>query len=209
MSISDEPRPLVLLSGGMDSSVLLAQSLRSASRVEAVTFDYGQRHAIEIDAAIRMADHYGVRHHIVEMTALGRHLPSALTADLDVPNGPYDPESLAATVVPNRNAILLMVAAGIASVRGLGVVLTAVHAGDHDVYPDCRPESIDAIDRAAYLACGVRIEAPFADLSKQAIATLGRTYGVPLDLTYSCYRGGVEHCQTCATCIERQEALAS
>lgn len=196
---------LVLLSGGLDSSVLLAHI---GGHVEAVSFDYGQRHRRELDSARRLARHYESPHHVIDLSGLGSHLSSALTGHSDVPDGTYDAKTMSATVVPNRNAILLGVAAGVAASRGLGQVAVAVHAGDHAIYPDCRPEFIDAINHATVLSCGVEVVAPFVTWTKRQIVERGRELGVPFDLTWSCYQGGDAPCERCGTCLERQAALA-
>lgn len=126
-----------------------------------------------------------------------------------VPHVDYDADSMATTVVPNRNATFLMAAAGIAQALGHDTVATAVHAGDHYLYPDCRPEFIRAANQAALAGTGgaVQIAAPFVDMAKADIAHLGRTLGVPFVLTWSCYEGGAQHCGACGTCRERRQAL--
>ena len=203
---------LVLLSGGMDSTVLLADTIHRAGGrpVHAIAVDYGQRHAREIGFAALIADHYSVPFDVIDLTGYGLHVTSALTStDVAVPEGHYADASMAATVVPNRNAVLLMVAVGIAASRNLARVVTAVHAGDHPVYPDCRPEFILAANNAALLGTDgqVSIEAPFVNITKTTIATLGARHGAPFHLTWSCYQGGTDHCGRCGTCVERKEAF--
>ena len=213
--------PLVLLSGGMDSSTLLAYSLvdpNDPQRVVTATalfVNYGQRHVRERTSSQDIALHYGVEWMELDLTAFGRSVRSALTSapsDIPVPHGHYTAESMVATVVPNRNATLISAAAGIAASRGRTVVRTAVHAGDHAVYPDCRPEFVEAIDTATRLGCGVGVDAPFVNVSKADIAARGFALGVPYDLTWSCYEGGQpgrpdQHCGKCGTCVERAEAF--
>ena len=198
----------VLLSGGLDSTVLLADTVRCGGEVGAVSINYGQRHVRELRAAETVAAYYGVPWEVVDLSALGALLPSALTTDTPVPTGSYSVESLAVTVVPNRNAIFAMVAAGVAAGHGHSEVLLAVHAGDHPVYPDCRPEAIEAMDVLATLTCGVRVRAPYVQMTKYAIVARGRDLEVPLHLTWSCYQGGSEPCGACSTCLEREAALA-
>lgn len=204
---------IVLLSGGMDSTVLAADMVRSygTSSVDAVSIHYGQRHARELDAARAVAAVLGVRHDVVDLSVLRQHLTgSALTDDVPVPHGHYAEDTMRATVVPNRNAIMLSVAVGIAVARGAARVATAVHAGDHFVYPDCRPEFVQAIDTAATLGTAgfgdVRIVAPFVAWTKAQIATHGAHLRAPVDLSWSCYEGGEVHCGRCGTCVERHEA---
>ncbi|AYD81998.1 QueC-like queuosine biosynthesis [Mycobacterium phage Saguaro] len=195
---------LVLLSGGMDSSTLLAFTNADA----AVFIDYGQRHIREYESAVAIAEHYGVPLYELSLREFGRSVASALTSrDIDVPEGHYTAENMATTVVPNRNAVLLSCAAGIAASVGLTRVVTAVHSGDHAIYPDCREDFINALDRATELSCGVRVEAPFVRLDKTDIARMAGRLGVPLEMTWSCYQGGEVHCGRCGTCVERMEAI--
>jgi len=203
---------IILLSGGMDSTVLTAWAWASGGEtVEAVSVHYGQRHARELDAAKAVAAHYRIRHDVVDLAVLRDHLTgSALTGDIPVPEGHYSAPSMAATVVPNRNAIMLMIGAGIAAARGHNQVATAVHAGDHPIYPDCRPEFITAASLTAQLGTSgygnVEIIAPFARQTKADIARRGHDLAAPVRLSWSCYQGGEVHCGRCGTCVERWEA---
>lgn len=205
---------LVLFSGGMDSTALLARTVdrEGPDQVHAVSVDYGQRHRKELRAAARITDHYGVPHTTINLSTLGASLGSALTPASGrgtIPHGHYAEPNMAATVVPNRNAVLLMVAVGIAQTTRHNTVLTAVHAGDHPVYPDCRPEFIAAADTVARAGTAgeVGVAAPFARLTKADIATVGARHNAPLHLTWSCYEGGEIHCGRCGTCVERAEAF--
>ncbi len=201
---------LILLSGGLDSATLLADSIGTAK--VAVAVDYGQRHVRELLAAQNIADHYACPLHLLDFTSWGRLLVGNALTDLDspVPHAAPADDAQRTTVVPNRNALLLMAAAGIALAHGCSRVLTAVHAGDRAVYPDCRPEFIDAANYTVGLATDERvsIEAPFSDMSKADIARLAHRIGVPIDLTWSCYGGGGLHCGRCGACGARIEALA-
>lgn len=210
--------PLVLLSGGMDSSTLLATALIDPNDRErvidatAVFVNYGQRHIREQQSAVMVAQHYGVRLIELDLQSFGASVDSALTKlDRAVPHGHYAEDTMVATIVPNRNATMLSAAAGIAASLGHTVVKTAVHAGDHAVYPDCRPEFITALDHATRLGCGVGISAPFVNISKAEIAAHGADLGVPYRYTWSCYEGGLsrvdQHCGRCGTCVERAEAF--
>lgn len=207
--------PLVLLSGGMDSSTLLAHALLDPNdpgtvvRATAVFVDYGQRHIRERESSRAVAGFYGVPLVELDLRSFGASVDSALTvAGREVPHGHYAEDTMVATVVPNRNATLLSAAAGIAASLGHDAVYTAVHAGDHAVYPDCRPEFIRAIAIATVLGCGVRVRAPFVGIDKAAIARIGGDLGVPYQLTWSCYEGGDQHCGRCGTCVERAEAFS-
>lgn len=208
------PTSIVLLSGGMDSTTLAAELVAEcgADAVHALGIHYGQRHERELLAAKAVAEHLGIRYDVLDLSVLGGQITSALTTDaIAVPDGHYAEESMKATVVPNRNAIMLMTAVGVAASRGAKVVYTAVHAGDHHVYPDCRPEFIGLMDLAAQAGTeglwDVGVRAPYVHISKTDIAIRGDLVGAPLHLSWSCYKGGAVHCGTCGTCTERREAF--
>ncbi len=195
---------LALLSGGMDSTTLVAFTNAEA----AVFVDYGQRHIRERRAAEAVASYYDITLHSLDLTSYGRNVRSVLTDhDTEVPHGHYAADNMARTVVPNRNAVMLSAAAGVAASLGFTRVVTAVHSGDHAVYPDCREDFINALDVATRLACGVEILAPFVRIDKTDIARMARIQGVPLGITWSCYEGGDLHCGRCGTCVERAEAI--
>lgn len=198
----------VVLSGGLDSTVALAWAIEEANLydngpVRALSFDYGQRHRRELEAATAITIHYGVPHTIVELDMPGS---SALTdAAVDVPDGHYAEQTMKATVVPGRN--LLFAANAIAHSELGGHVWVGVHAGDHPIYPDCRPEFWDALRHLTAEAYGVGVVTPFITASKADIARKGHDLGAPLGLTWSCYKGGTTHCGRCGTCVERAEAF--
>lgn len=202
------PASVVLLSGGMDSTTALAWARRP---VLALSVDYGQRHVRELRAAAAVAHHYGVRHEILDLTGWGRLLKGSSLTDptVAVPEGHYAAPTMAATVVPNRNATMLMAAVGVAESIGAEQVVAAVHSGDHAVYADCRPEFIEAATRTAQVATDgkVRVYAPFVHISKTDIARVGAALEAPLHLSWSCYQGGERHCGRCGTCYERREAF--
>lgn len=209
-------RTLAVVSGGMDSTTL-AYLAHEDGPVTVLSFDYGQRHAVELGYAAQTADLLDARHIVVPMPWLAEMIAgtSALvTPDVAVPEGHYAEETMRSTVVPNRNAVMLNIAAAVAIAHGCTRIGTGVHAGDHAVYPDCRPEFIDALN--ASLAAGnegflpdswVGVWAPFVDIPKDAIATIGETLDVPWADTWSCYNGGDVHCGACSTCFERREAF--
>jgi 7-cyano-7-deazaguanine synthase len=204
-------RDLVLLSGGLDSSTLLAEREAEGAAGFALSVDYGQRHVRELQAAAEVAEHYGVEHAVLNMSGWGALLRGSalIDSEVPVPHGHYADESMRATVVPNRNATLLMAACGVAQSVGCDRVVTAVHAGDHPIYPDCRPDFIAAAAEAARLGTDgrVSIAAPFVNISKTDIARLAGQLGAPIELTWSCYEGNALHCGKCGTCVERIEAL--
>lgn len=202
---------VIVLSGGLDSTVLL-WSYPSDEIACAVSIDYGQRHgARELRAARDVVRERGVPHVVVDLTGLRAALPgSSLTSDdIAVPHGHYEDASMRATVVPNRNMILLAVAGGVAVARGADVLAYGAHAGDHAVYPDCRPEFAHAMSNALALChyTPVRLERPFVRMSKAEVVAHGRAVGAPMDRTWSCYEGGELHCGRCGTCVERREAF--
>lgn len=210
-------RAVALLSGGMDSTTLAYKVRAEADELHLLSFDYGQRHGRrELSHAYSTAQNIGAdSYRVVDLSSLRTLLEgSALTdKDVEVPDGHYSEESMAATVVPNRNAIMLSVAVGVAVARKADVVVCAIHAGDHAVYPDCRPEFISAFDEQAVIATegfhveGFQVLAPFVHITKADICKLGDTLGVPWEDTWSCYKGGNLHCGRCGTCVERAEAF--
>jgi 7-cyano-7-deazaguanine synthase len=199
---------VVLLSGGLDSAVLLAQQLRRIDHVTCVSFDYRQRHRRELASAFRLARHYDARHVVLGIPA--GLLSGGCLTDLavPVPHAHHEDPAQAATVVPHRNATMLLMAAALAARLGETEVLFAAHAGDAAIYEDCRPEFVEAIDRATRMACGIAVRAPFLRLDKRAIVGLGRTLGVPFEMCWSCYEGGEEPCGFCGACREKAEAIA-
>jgi 7-cyano-7-deazaguanine synthase len=206
-------KTIVICSGGLDSVTLAHRVAHEATLARLVSFDYGQRHAKELDFAARCATRLGVPHDIVDLRAVGALLSgSSLTqADVAVPDGHYREETMRITVVPNRNAIMLAVAFGVASAQGAEAVATAVHGGDHFIYPDCRPafcEAFGAMQDHALEGMGrVALHAPYVHRSKADIAADGARLGVPFAETWSCYKGGAVHCGRCGTCVERREAF--
>lgn len=200
---------LIVLSGGMDSTTLLWD--RKDSIAMAVTFDYGSRHnAREIECARKNCEILGVEHLVIPLEFMGKYFKSSLLmGGEDIPEGHYTDENMKSTVVPFRNGIMLAIAAGLAESRGLKKVMLANHSGDHAIYPDCRPGFVDAMSRAISEGTyeGIEIDAPYTNISKSDIARIGKRIGVDYNLTYSCYKGGEEHCGKCGTCVEREEAL--
>ena len=210
-------RVLPIVSGGIDSTTLLWYLQdKGAVIVEVLTFDYGQRHKKEIEMAKKVVKKFNeefglnINHLILDMSFLQKILKSALTGDSEVPKEMYDTENQKITIVPNRNMILLSVAAGRAVSLGAELVAYAAHASDYEVYPDCRPEFVEALDKALRLGnlwTPVGVIAPFVHLSKADIVKLGIELRVPYELTWSCYEGGERPCLECGTCLERTEAF--
>ena len=206
------PKAVLLLSGGLDSTTLLAVARRDGFDVHAMTFRYGQRHANEIDAARRIATRFGVREHVVADIDLGTFGGSALTSDdIDVPRDRDVAErGVPVTYVPARNTIFLSFALAWAEVLGAADIFIGVNALDYSGYPDCRPEYIDAFERMANLATRagtegsllLRIRAPLINLTKAQIIQLGMSLGVDYAITQSCYDpdstgAACGHCDSC------------
>lgn len=199
---------LIVLSGGMDSVTLLHEY---ASRIAlAVTFDYGSNHnQREAECAKEQCRRLDIPWKEVKFDLKGLFRSSLLEGADAIPTGEYDSNNIRSTVVPFRNGIMLAVAAGIAESEGLQYVMLANHAGDHEIYPDCRPEFVEAMDKAICAGTfpGIRLLAPYTRLTKADIARRGKDLGVDYGVTYSCYKGGDIHCGECATCRERKQAL--
>lgn len=205
-------KTVVVVSGGLDSTVLLHKCHAEDPNVLALSIRYGQRHARELEHAAMAAKRLGVPHEVLDVRAgLGEALKgSALTSDnIPVPLGHYEDESMKATVVPNRNMLLLAIAGSYAISHGAGRLAYGAHAGDHAIYPDCRPDFVDAMDEAFGLCDWKPLElhAPFLFGSKAEIVLEGARLGVAMETTWSCYQGGDLHCGRCGTCVERREAF--
>lgn len=204
-------KTVVLHSGGMDSTTLLYSALAEGNDVFALSVNYGQRHARELIAASEIAKKAGVTHEIVDLRSI-THLintGSLTNQNIAVPEGHYEEKSMKITIVPNRNMILLSLAAGWAMALKAEEIAYGAHAGDHAIYPDCRSEFIEAMSHAIQLADDhrVKLSTPFKTFSKADICQLGNKLGVPFELTWSCYKGQEKHCGKCGTCIERKEAF--
>ena len=216
--MTGEQRPaVVLLSGGLDSATALAVARRDGFRCHALSFAYGQRHAIETTAARRIAAALGTSEHRVLNLDLRTFGGSALTADIPVPRD-RSPESMNAgipvTYVPARNTVFLALALGWAEVLGSFDLYIGVNSVDYSGYPDCRPEFIEAFERLANLAtkAGVekqgtfRVHAPLIRLTKAEIIRLGASLGVDYGLTHSCYDPAADGgaCGRCDSCVLRR-----
>lgn len=194
---------------------LAAREPAHGQALVALTFDYGQRHRIEIDRASAVAGRYGAEWLCVELDA-SRWGGSALTdASVPVPVDGVEENAIPATYVPARNLIFLAVAMGVAEARDADAVYLGVNALDYSGYPDCRPEFIDSFRQTAALALKrgvegrpVDIRTPLIDLSKADIVRLGVDVGAPLELTWSCYLGGDRPCGECDACRLRAKGFA-
>lgn len=206
-------RAVVLCSGGIDSATLAYKVAEAGALERLVSFDYGQRHRREIERAAAIASRLGARHDVVDIAGLGRFLTSSslISGGDAVPDGHYAESTMKSTVVPNRNAIMLSIAFGIAAGAKADAVGIAVHGGDHFIYPDCRRAFVEAFramqDCALEDIWQVALYAPFVNTDKTGIVREGARLGVPFALTWSCYKGGEKHCGRCGTCVERAEAF--
>jgi 7-cyano-7-deazaguanine synthase len=209
--LMDGLKVVLIYSGGLDSTVLLYHLMAEGHSVSSLSVHYGQRHAKELACAAAIAKRLGMRHEVADLRGVAGLLAgSSLTSpDIPVPEGHYAEENMKATVVPNRNMILLALAAGWAISEKADAIAYAAHSGDHAIYPDCRAEFADAMRLAIGLADWHKVDLvrPFVSLTKADIVRRGAQLSVPFADTWSCYKGGELHCGRCGTCIERREAF--
>lgn len=203
-------KAVCVLSGGIDSTTLLYKLVDDGYAVYALSFDYGQKHKRELNCAKTICDKLNVPLKIADLKVLNELAPSALTRDeQSVPEGYYNEENMKQTVVPNRNMVMLALATSYAISLGAKKVFYGAHSGDHAIYPDCRPEFVDAMKALIKIADWheVELEAPFIDMDKGDIARLGMKLGVDYNDTWTCYKGGETPCGKCGSCVERLEAF--
>jgi len=204
---------LPVVSGGMDSITMLHALNETDEIVEVISFNYGQRHKVELAYAARNCEKLGLTHKIIDISFLAQLLDkSALTGDIDVPEGHYEQENMIQTVVPNRNMILASIAIGRAVNIGAEAIALGVHSGDHAIYPDCRPEFIVALGQVSEIANydPIYVLAPFLYDDKTKIIRKGLDLNSPVDYaqTWTCYKGnGGSACGKCGSCQERLEAF--
>ena len=207
-------KAVVLLSGGLDSTTTLAIADAEGYELHTLSFDYGQRHQREVDAALAVARYYHVQMQktiTIDLRAFGG---SALTADFDVPHArslEKMSQEIPITYVPARNTIFLSFALAYAEVTGANDIFLGINAIDYSGYPDCRPEYLEAYERMANLATKAttqdgrtfHLHAPLIYMNKADIIQKGMKLGVPYELTWSCYEGGEFACGTCDSCLLR------
>jgi len=205
---------IVLSSGGLDSTTVMAIAKSEGYTIHSLSFEYGQRHLFELEAAKKVAEAFNVTHHLikVDLRPVGG---SALTADIDVPksdNGEIVSECIPVTYVPARNTIFLSYALAWAEVQNAADIFIGVNAVDYSGYPDCRPEFIEAFEKMANLATkagvegtGIRIKTPLISMTKAEIIIKGTELGVDYGITHSCYDPSAEGlaCGRCDSCILR------
>lgn len=202
---------VIVLSGGMDSAVLLAHALTQGKTVGAISFDYGSKHNVqELPMAAGLCKTFGISHQVIRLPFINDLFSSSLLSSGEaIPDGSYGEDNMKSTVVPFRNGIMLSIAAGYADSIEAPEVLLGSHSGDHHIYPDCRPEFNRAFAEAVDLGTDgqVKIRFPFSNMDKREIGDLGRTLGLDFSKTWTCYKGETHHCGTCGACTERKYAL--
>lgn len=200
---------LLVFSGGMDSTTMLYEYQERIAL--ALSFHYGSNHNDkELAFAKLHCQRLGIEHIIIPLGFFKEHFNSSLLSGSEaIPEGNYDEDNMKSTVVPFRNGIMLAIAAGMAENRGLQYIMLANHGGDHAIYPDCRPDFVNAMDQAVCAGTwnNVRLLTPYTNISKAEIARHGLQLGINYDETWSCYKGGDKPCGVCGTCREREEAL--
>ena len=209
-------RAVTICSGGMDSATLVAYMKEQDYDQTIISFNYGQRHKKELTSAAAIAKLFGAEHHIVDISTIQPLLRGSSQTDssVPVPEGHYSEDNMKLTVVPNRNAIMLSIAYGAAVAVGAKVLAYGAHAGDHFIYPDCRPEFVEKLSEALALGnvgfadASLKLIAPFSQFSKGDILRFGLARGVPYDLTWTCYKGGDLACGRCGCCVERLQAFS-
>ncbi len=200
---------VIVVSGGVDSITMLYEYRERIAL--GVSFDYGSNHnARELPFAEMHCKRLGIPHIVIPLDFMPKYFKSSLLQGAEaIPEGNYDDSNMQSTVVPFRNGIMLSIAAGIAESHGLSYVMLANHAGDHTIYPDCRPQFVDAMSAAieAGTYVGVKVLAPYTQITKTDIVRRGAALGIDYSQTWSCYKGGEKHCGKCGTCRERIEAF--
>jgi 7-cyano-7-deazaguanine synthase len=206
---------IALLSGGLDSATAAALALEAGDRVIGLSFDYGQRHCRELDAATAVAKHLRLAEHHCIAVNLASWGGSALTdATISIPTEGVEEGIIPTTYVPGRNTVFIAVGLSLAEARGAERLVLGVNAVDYSGYPDCRPDYLDTFQELAALSSksgregrGTKLWAPLVHWSKTRIVEEALRLGVPIETTWSCYRGGSSPCGVCDSCRIRDAAL--
>ena len=206
---------IALLSGGLDSATAAALALEAGDRVIGLSFDYGQRHRRELDAAAAIAKHLGLAEHHCIAVNLASWGGSALTdASISLPTDGTEDGCIPPTYVPGRNTVFIAIGLSLAEARGAARLVLGVNAVDYSGYPDCRPDYLNAFQDLADLASksgreghGAQLWAPLVEWSKVRIVEEALRLGVPIATTWSCYSGGAAPCGVCDSCRIRDAAL--
>lgn len=203
---------MCIASGGLDSATMMLHLRELGHEIDAISFDYAQRHRKELEYGAAFCARYEIPRLVVNLRDVGALMAKGAGALLDrntpVPHGHYESESMKDTVVPGRNLMFASIAAAIAATNGFDAIALGVHAGDHAIYPDCREEFITALG-AIVVDGGANVEivTPFLDEDKRFIARRSMELGLDASLTWTCYEGGDEPCGKCGACVERAEAF--
>ena len=203
---------IVVYSGGLDSFTLLNEAIRSGKDVSALSFDYGQKHNKELHFVEKFCAQESIDSKIVDVSSIKELFQgSSLTDEIDIPKGHYEDDSMKSTVVPNRNMILISLALGYAVTKEAEEVWFGAHAGDHAIYPDCRPEFVEKMDAVARIAnySPIAVKAPYIAMSKTEILAIGLNMQLDYGLTWTCYEGKELACGSCGACHERLESFAA
>ena len=204
---------VIIYSGGMDSYTVLNKAMQQGYDVHAVSFNYGQRHSKELLFAKKVCEQHNIEHKIVDISSIKQLIGgSALTDDIEVPEGHYEEDSMKTTVVPNRNMIMLSMAVLVyyaVSIQAEAVYFGA-HSGDHAIYPDCRTEFVSAMNDVCKIANyqAVEVRAPYLASSKIDILKEGLAMNLDYKDTWTCYNGQEKACGRCGACQERLEAFS-
>lgn len=204
-------KAIVVYSGGMDSFTVLNKAIQDGLEVHAISFNYGQKHSKELEVAASVCKELNISHKVVDITAINSLMSnSSLTGDADIPEGHYEDENMKSTVVPNRNMVLLSMAIAYAVSLEASKVYYGAHSGDHHIYPDCRPEFVEAMNAVSKIANyqSVEIVTPFLHSSKGEILKAGLAMQLDYGKTWTCYNGREKSCGKCGACYERLEAFA-
>lgn len=201
----------LIYSGGSDSFTLLHHALDQGIEVECITFSYGQKHIKEIDFAKENCKRLGLSHTLIDIGYPESIFGSSSLIDeaTDIPHGSYKEESMKSTIVPNRNMIFISYAIAYSIAHDIDEVWYGAHAGDHFIYPDCRPEFLRSMNTAAELCdpSKISVKAPFINLNKGEILKIGLDLNIDYSKTWTCYKGLEKACGQCGSCVERIEAF--
>ena len=204
-------KAVVVYSGGMDSFTVLNQAINTGAEVYAISFNYGQKHSKELVVAAEVCKSLNIHHKTVDISAINSLMAgSSLTSDIAIPEGHYEDDNMKSTVVPNRNMVLLSMAIAYAVSLEADKVYYGAHSGDHHIYPDCRPEFVEAMNAVSKIANyqAVEIVTPFLHQSKTEILAAGLAMNLDYANTWTCYNGRQQACGKCGSCVERLEAFA-
>ena len=209
------PKAVVLLSGGLDSTVTLACSLRDGNETVALSLRYGQRHTRELDSAKAVAEHYGIMHAVIDID-LSKFRSSLIGSSRDIKKDRTEiGKDIPDTYVPARNMIMMSVAAGLCESVDAEMIYIGANSVDYSGYPDCRKEFFVAFEnmigkgtKAGAEGRPIKIMTPILELSKSEIVRLGKGLNAPLHLTWSCYSGGDKACGRCDSCLLRMKGFA-